>query len=334
MRSVAIAATGAYLPERVVSNEALIEANGLPVSARWIERHTGIRERRYAAADENTSDLAAHAGRDVLMRAGIAPETVARLILATVSGDWPTPATACVVQHRLGLACPAFDVVSACAGFLVALDLGIRSVMTGDDAVLVLASEIRSRFVDPSDPRVAPLFADGAGGVLLVPAEPGEGFLSCVLQSDGSGAEKVYVPAGGARRPASAETLAAGEHVIRMLDGRGIFEQAVTGMQAIAEQALARAGVDLADVDLVVPHQANKGIIEAGMRELGVPMERVVVTIDRIGNCTAATVPISLHEAVLAGRLQPGQTALVMAVGGGYTAGAAVYRVPGGARWI
>lgn len=334
MLGVAIAATGAYLPERVVTNETLVAECGLPVSPRWIERHTGIKERRFAGPDEHTSDLAAACGREVLSRAGVDAGAVDRLILATVSADWPTPATACVVQHAIGASCPAFDVTSACAGFLVALDLGIRCVRTGDAAVLVLASEVRSRFVDMSDPRVAPLFSDGAGGVLLVPAKPGSGFLSCELASDGAGAEKVYVPAGGARRPASAETVAANEHTIRMLDGRGVFEQAVTGMAAIAERALAAAGLTIDQIDVVVPHQANRLIIEAGMKALGVPLEKAVVTIDRIGNCTAATVPITLHEAVTSGRLRPGQTALLIAVGGGYTAGAAVYRVPEEPTWI
>lgn len=325
---VAIASTGTYLPERVVTNADLIEANGLPVSPRWIERHTGIRERRYAAEGEHTSDLAVQAGRDVLERAGMAPEKLERLILATVSGDWQTPATACVVQHALGARCPAFDVTSACAGFMVALDLGIKCVQTGDEAVMVLGAEVRSRFVDGTDPRVAPLFSDGAGGVLLVPSAPGTGFLASVLQSDGAGAEKVYVPAGGARKPASADTVAAGEHTIRMLDGRGIFEQAVTGMQAIAELALKKAGLTVGDIDVVIPHQANKLIIEAGMKALGVPKDKVMVTIDWLGNCTAATVPVTLHAAVEAGRLPSGTTALLLAVGGGYTAGAAVYRVP------
>jgi 3-oxoacyl-[acyl-carrier-protein] synthase-3 len=234
-----------------------------------------------------------------------------------------------VVQHALGARCPAFDVTSACAGFMVALDLGIKCVQTGDSPVMVLASEVRSRFVDLGDPRVAPLFSDGAGGVLLVAAPEGVGFLSSVLQSDGAGAEKVYVPAGGARLPASAETVAERAHTIRMLDGRGIFEQAVTGMQAIAELALEKAGLAIDDIDVVIPHQANKLIIEAGMKALGVPMEKVMVTVDWLGNCTAATVPITLHTAVMEGRLKPGTTALLLAVGGGYTAGAAVYRVPG-----
>lgn len=327
-RGVALAATGMYLPERVVSNAELIEANQLPVSPRWIERHTGIRERRYAAPGEFTSDLAAAAGRDVLARAGVDAADVQRLILATVSGDWQTPATACVVQHALGARCPAFDVTSACAGFMVALDLGIKCVQTGDSPVLVLASEVRSRFVDQGDPRVAPLFSDGAGGVLLVAAPEGVGFLSSVLQSDGAGAEKVYVPAGGARMPASAETVAERAHTIRMLDGRGIFEQAVTGMGAIAQLALDKAGLTIGDIDVVIPHQANKLIIEAGMKAMGVPMEKVMVTVDWLGNCTAATVPITLHTAVTEGRLASGTTALLVAVGGGYTAGAAVYRVP------
>ncbi|MFP5501076.1 MAG: 3-oxoacyl-ACP synthase III family protein, partial [Candidatus Sericytochromatia bacterium] len=278
--------------------------------------------------------LGARAATAILEAAGVAPESLDRLILATVSGDWQTPATACVIQHAIGARCPAFDVTSACAGFMVALDLGLKCVQAGEERVLVLASEIRSRFVDKTDPRTAPLFADGAGGVLLVPAPEGVGFLSSVLQSDGAGAEKVYVPAGGAKRPASAESLEAGEHYIRMLDGRGLFEQAVTGMKAIAELALERAGLTMADIDVVVPHQANKTIIEAGMKAMGVPMEKGVVTIDRIGNCTAATVPISLHMAIGEGRIKPGQTVLLLAVGGGYTAGAAVYRVPEEGSWI
>jgi 3-oxoacyl-[acyl-carrier-protein] synthase-3 len=328
VRGVAIAATGACLPEQVITNQDLIERYGLPVSARWIERHTGIRERRWASDHESTSDFAAGAAREILTRAGVAADTIERLILATVSPDWQTPATACVVQHALGARCPAFDVTGACAGFMIALDLGIKCVQTGEDRVLVLASEVRSRWIDKTDPRVAPLFSDGAGGVLLVPAPSGTGFLASVLQADGSGAEKVYVPAGGARRPASAETVAAGEHTIRMRDGRGIFEQAVAGMGAIAHLALAKAGLSIEDIDVVIPHQANKGIIEAGMKALGISMDKVMVTIDRIGNCTAATVPITLHEASLQGRLQPHQTVLLLAVGGGYAAGAAIYRVP------
>jgi 3-oxoacyl-[acyl-carrier-protein] synthase-3 len=324
MRGVAIAATGAYLPARVVTNEDVIAEGGLPVSARWIERHTGIRERRWAAEEEHTSDLAIAAARAIVSE----PGTLDRIILATVSPDWPTPATACVVQHALGATCPAFDVTSACAGWLVGLDLGVKCVQTGEERVLVLASEVRSRWIDKTDPRVAPLFSDGAGGALLVPCEPGVGFLSTVLQADGSGAEKVYVPAGGARKPASGQTVAAGEHFIRMGDGRAVFEQAVEGMGAIAGLALKKAGLTLADVDLVVPHQANKLIIEAGMKAMGVPMAKVVVTVDHIGNCTAATVPITLHEALQAGRLASGQVALLLAVGGGYSAGAAVYRAP------
>lgn len=324
MRGVAIAATGTYLPARVVTNEDVIAEGGLPVSARWIERHTGIRERRWAAEGEHTSDLAIAAARTIVAD----PRALDRIILATVSPDWQTPATACVVQHALGASCPAFDVTSACAGWLVALDLGVKCVQTGEDQVLVLASEVRSRWIDKTDPRVAPLFSDGAGGALLVPCEPGKGFLSTVLQADGSGAEKVYVPAGGARKPASGETVAAGEHFIRMGDGRAVFEQAVEGMGAIADLALEKAGLTLADVDLVIPHQANKLIIEAGMKAMGVPLEQVMVTVDHIGNCTAATVPITLHEALQAGRLASGQVALLLAVGGGYSAGAAVYRAP------
>jgi 3-oxoacyl-[acyl-carrier-protein] synthase-3 len=326
MRGVAIAATGAYLPARVVTNEDLIAEGNLPDSPRWIERHTGIRERRWAAEGEFTSDLATAAARDVLARAGVGPEALERIILATISPDWPTPATAVVVQHALGASCPAFDVVSACAGFMVALDVGVRCVQTGEDAVLALAAETRSRWIDKADPRVAPLFSDGAAGALLVPCEAGSGFLSVVLQADGSGAEKVYVPAGGSRKPASAQTVAAGEHFIKMVDGRAIFEQAVEGMGAIARLAMAKAGVDA--VDVLIPHQPNRLIIEAAMKAMGVPMEQVVVTVDRLGNCTAATVPLTLHEAIQAGRLRSGQTALLVAVGGGYSAGGAVYRVP------
>ncbi|MDB5095637.1 MAG: 3-oxoacyl-(acyl-carrier-protein) synthase [Cyanobacteria bacterium RYN_339] len=329
MRGVAIAATGMYLPARVVTNEDLIAEGGLPVSARWIERHTGIRERRWAAEGEFTSDLAAAAARDVLARAGVDAADLDRLILATISPDWPTPATAVVVQHAIGARCPAFDVSSACAGFMVALDLGVRCVQTGENAVLALAAEIRSRWIDKTDPRVAPLFSDGAAGALLVPAPAGTGFLATVLQADGSGAEKVLVPAGGSRKPASAETVAAGEHFIRMVDGRAIFEQAVVGMGAIAALALEKAGLSLGDVDLVIPHQPNKLIVEAAKKAMGVPLDRVVMTVDRLGNCTAATVPLALHEAVVSGRLRPGQTALLLAVGGGYSAGAAVYKVPG-----
>ena len=319
-RRARIAGTGAYLPARVVTNEELV-AGGVPLTADEIVRLSGIRSRRWAAPDEATSDLAAAAGRAALDRSGRAD--VERVVLATVSPDHPSPATACLVQHRLGLPqVPAYDVSAACSGFLFALDAAARAVDTGDEAVLAIAADVRSRFLDPSDRATCALFGDGAGAAVVTSGAPN--LAGIALASDGSGAGSVMVPAGGSREPASLETVTLRRHTIRMADGAQVYFQAVEGMAAMAGALLTDLGMRVADVDLVVPHQANKRILDRVARVLGVAEERVVVNVDRVGNISGATVPVALDEALRAGRAPAGSRVLLLAAGAGHTAAAAL----------
>jgi 3-oxoacyl-[acyl-carrier-protein] synthase III len=322
-RGVRLAGTGAYLPARVVTNAELV-ALGAPLTEEEIVRVCGIRERRWAAAGEATSDLAAAAARRALERAGIEPARIERLVLATVSPDHPSPAAACLAQRALGLGhAPAYDVSAACSGFLYALDAAARAVETGDAAVLAVAADVRSRALDLGDRATCALFGDGAGAAVLARA-PGEGVAGICLAADGAGARSVYVPAGGSREPASAATVAARRHAIRMEDGAQVYLAAVEGMVAMAEALLAALGVRLEEIDLVVPHQANRRILDRVARLLRLPEHKLVVNVDRCGNTSGATVPLALDEALRAGRAGPGSRILLLAAGAGHTAGAAL----------
>ena len=323
-RGVAIRGTGARLPDRVVTNADLV-AMGAPLTAAEMEKLTGVRERRWVAPDEATSDLAAAAGRQALAMAGLRATDVERLVLATVSPDHPSPAAACLVHAALGLPpVPAFDVAAACAGFVFALELGARAVATGDAAVLAIAADVRSRYLDVTDRATCALFADGAGAALLAPGPVGAGLVAVGTTADGAGAGSIHVPAGGSRRPASAETVAARAHCIHMADGPRIYLEAVAGMLAVAEATLAASGLGFADVDLLVPHQANFHIVKRVAWKAGVPMDRVACNIGRAGNISGATTAVALDEALRAGRVGAGATVLLVAAGAGYTAGAAL----------
>jgi 3-oxoacyl-[acyl-carrier-protein] synthase-3 len=324
-RGVRIAGTGSYLPARVVTNADLVAA-GAPLSDEEIVRLSGIRERRWAADGEATSDLAAAAARAALARAGVAPSAIERLILATVSPDHPSPAAACLVQHGLGLGTvPAYDVTAACSGFLYALDGAARAVATGDELVLAVAADVRSRFLDPADRATCALFGDGAGAAVVARGpDDGTGLVGLALYADGAGAHSVYVPAGGSREPASADTVAARRHSIRMADGPQVYLSAVEGMAALAEALCGELGVPLGQIDLVVPHQANRRIVERVARVLGLAADRLVVNVDRTGNISGATVAVALDEALRAGRARAGSHVLLLAAGAGHTAGAAL----------
>ncbi len=326
-KGVRIAATGSYLPERVVTNADLIAA-GAPLTADEIVRLSGIHTRRWAAAGEATSDLAAHACRRALASAAFPASRVDRLILGTVSPDFSSPSAACIVQRELGLdGAPAFDVTASCSGFLYALDVAARAVCTGDASALACAADIRSRFLDPHDRATCALFGDGAGAALLVPGRPGHGLLCIGLHADGSGARSVFVPAGGSREPASAETVAARKHFIRMAEGPQVYLTAVEGMVATAEALLAAEKLSIADIDLVVPHQPNRRILDRLARILKLPEEKLFVNVDRIGNVSGATCAIALDEALRTGRAKAGSRVLLLAAGAGYTAGAALLEI-------
>jgi 3-oxoacyl-[acyl-carrier-protein] synthase-3 len=289
---------------------------------------SGIRGRHFAADDEATSDLAAHAARATLATAGVQASAVERLIVATVSPDHSSPSAACFTHAALGLgAVPALDVTASCSGFLYALDAAARAVDTGEENVLAVAADIRSRFVDVHDRATCALFGDGAGAALLTRGSAGEGLVAIATVADGSGARSVFVPAGGSREPATAETVAAGRHTIAMAEGPQVYFNAVEGMVKMAELLLGGLGLGFADVDLLVPHQANRRIVERVRAVARLPEEKVVINIDRVGNISGATVAVALDEALRARRARAGSRVLLLSAGAGYTAGAALYVV-------
>ncbi|MCA1826470.1 MAG: 3-oxoacyl-ACP synthase III family protein [Myxococcales bacterium] len=323
-RGARIAATGSYLPAHVVTNAELAR-RGAPLTDDEIVRLSGIRSRHYAADDEATSDLAVQASRRALER--LAKPRVDRLYLATVSPDHPSPSAACIAQRALELGdAPAMDLTASCSGFLYALDCAARAAVCGE-TVLAVAADVRSRFIDPLDRATCALFGDGAGAAVVKPCKPGEGIEAIGLFADGTGARSVYVPAGGSREPATAQTVATRRHTIRMEEGPQVYLAAVEGMLAAAEELLKATGRTFDDVALVVPHQPNRRILDRLAKLARLPEEKLFVNVDRIGNVSGATVAIAFDEALRAGRLKEDEEVLLLAAGAGYTAGAALVRI-------
>ncbi len=324
---VAVRSLGAYLPARVVTNEDLVRA-GAPLAPDEIEKLTGIRERHWAADDEATSDLAVRACEQAMTRAGAAPSSIDRLVVATVSPDHMSPSAACFVQGRLGLGrAPAFDVTASCAGFLYALDLAARSIVSGDDRVLAVAADVRSRFVDLTDRATCALFGDGAGAALLEKGPANAGLLGIGLAADGRGVHSVYVPAGGSRRPASEATVRERAHVIRMEEGPQVYLAAIEGMADTATALLSALGMDTGDIALVVPHQPNRRILDRLARVMRLDGDRIFVDVERTGNMSGASCAVAFDEALRSGRVKAGDRVLLLAGGAGYTAGAAVVAI-------
>jgi 3-oxoacyl-[acyl-carrier-protein] synthase III len=313
------AGTGGYLPERIVTNDEL--AARLDTSDAWIRQRTGIAERRIAAPGELTSDLAYEAARRALERAGMSGGDLDLIVLATATPDQTFPATAVKVQARLGMKRgAAFDVQAVCSGFIFALAVADNALRLGQArTALVIGAETFSRILDWQDRGTCVLFGDGAGALALraVPETSSRGILSTHLHSDGRQHEILYVDGG----PSS--TGAAG--FLRM-EGREVFRQAVAHLAAVVDEALAANGLTGADIDWLVPHQANTRIIEAVGRRLGLGADRTVVTIERHANTSAASIPLALDEAVRDGRIRPGHLVLMEALGGGLTWGAGVVR--------
>ncbi len=314
-----IAGTGAYLPAKVLSNADLEKL--VATSDEWIRERTGIRERRIAADDESACDLALHAAGKALDMAGVAADAVDLIVVATTTPDKVFPSTACRLQGRLGAGgCPAFDVQAVCTGFIYALDAADRFVRAGDARnALVVGTEVLSRILDWSDRDTCILFGDGAGAAVLQPAsEPG--VYSTHLHADGRYEELLHAPGGpGAVASEDADGL------IRM-KGNEVFKVAVNTLGSIVDETLAANGFDKSDVDWLVPHQANYRIIAATAKKLKMPMERVVVTVDRHGNTSAASIPLALDEAVRDGRIRRGDCLMLEAFGGGFTWGSALVR--------
>lgn len=315
---------GHHAPERAVGN-AEIEAR-LGLEAGWIERRTGIRERRFAAAGEALTDIAATAGEMALGRAGIARGDVALVLLATSTPDHLLPPSAPLLAHRLGLSkAGGIDMAGACAGFVYALTLADGFVATQGRPVLVVAANILSRRINPAERASAVLFADAAGAVVLAPTRrAGAGVLGAELVADGGGYDLIRIPAGGSRRPFSSE-LEPEEVLMSIADGRAVFSKAVDMMAGSARAAMARAGIGVADVVHFVPHQANARIIEATRRQLGLAPEVTLSSVAEYGNSSAATIPLTLSLRAEERGYRHGDRLLFTAAGAGLTGGAVVW---------
>ncbi len=326
LRRAKISALGTYVPPRVLTNADLEKM--VDTSDRWILERTGIRERHLVEAGTATSDLAVEAARRCLAERGMAPDAVEVIIVATVSPDMPFPATACLVQDKLGAHHAwGFDLGAACSGFLYALQVGAKLVESGaHDRILVIGADTMSSIIDYTDRSTCILFGDGAGAVLLEPAEDGEeGLVDYVHEIDGAGAAALHMPAGGSRLPASAETVARKQHFVHQ-EGQTVYKFAVKKMADISECLLERNGLTGADIAAFIPHQANRRIILSTAERLALPLDRVTINIDRYGNTTAATVPLAMATAREDGRLEKGSLVLLASVGAGFTAGATLLR--------
>jgi 3-oxoacyl-[acyl-carrier-protein] synthase III len=322
----AVLGTGSALPDRRVHSEAVEAAAGLEKG--WIERRTGVRERPVAAPDEATSDLASRAGARALEASGVGRASVRLLLLATSTPDEPLPPTAPRVAHALGLeGAGAVDLAGACAGFVYALALADAFCRIQGGSALVVGANVLSRRVDPrGDPATAFLFSDGAGAIVLGPRDGDSGLLAVHLGADGSRADMLSIPAGGSRRPLTPEALSRGEHYMRIRDGQWLFREAVRSMVDAGRRVLTSAGLEPADVDFWVPHQANRRITREAGRLLDIPPERTVDVIDRYGNSSAATIPVALDHAARSGRLVRGEIVLLTAFGAGLVSAGAVVR--------
>ncbi len=321
LRRVSITGTGSYVPEQILTNKDLEKI--VDTTDEWIVSRTGMKERRIAGPGQATSDLAAEAARRALADAGVEPDKVDMIVVATITPDLPFPNTACLVQHKIG-AGKAFcmSIEAACSGFVFAIETARHYVASGAvETALVIGAEKMSAILDWKDRSTCVLFGDGAGAAVLQAREATRGIISTVLGSDGSLSELLLVPAGGSRLPTSAETLAQRLHYLRM-SGREVFKHAVTNMCRAGRQALERAGMEPADVKWVIPHQANMRIIQAISDRFHVPMDRFVINVERYGNTSGASVGIALDEAVRDGRIRKGDVVMFIVFGGGFTWGA------------
>jgi 3-oxoacyl-[acyl-carrier-protein] synthase-3 len=318
-----IAGTGSYLPEKIITNADLVKM--VDTTDEWIVSRTGIRERRMAAPEEATSDLATNAASAALEMAEVDPADLDLIIVATLTPDHHFPSTAGFVQRNLGaVKAAAFDIEAACTGFIYALTIGDLFIRTGTyKRVLVIGAEVLTRFLDWEDRNTCVLFGDGAGAAVLVPGEGDRGIVSTHLHSDGRMAELLYTPAGVSRIPITKEAIDQKLNTVKM-QGNEVFKIAVTKLSEVVDEVLKANDLNEKDIDFLVPHQANFRIIRATARKLKLPMEKVIVTVDRHGNTSAASVPMALDVAVRSGKIVPGNRVLLEAFGGGFTWGAAL----------
>jgi 3-oxoacyl-[acyl-carrier-protein] synthase III len=321
----AITGVSGYVPERRVTNAEL--AARLDTSDDWIVSRTGIRERRIGALGETTSTMGAEAVRRLMTQRGLGPDDVDALIVATVTPDMVFPATTCLIQDQVGLRNTwGFDLSAACSGFLYALTTGAQLVASGSHRrVIVVGADLMTAIIDPLDRTTAVLFGDGAGAILLEPAEPGFGLLDFYHRVDGSGRDDLLMPAGGSLHPASHATVEAREHFLKQ-NGKVVFKFAVSQMADCITTILERHQLTPDDIAMIIPHQANQRILDATADRLSLPPGRMASVIARYGNTTAATLPLALEEVVRDGRIDRGDLVIFVAVGAGFTVGSSLLR--------
>lgn len=322
-RPCSITGVGSYLPERILTNADLEKM--VETSDEWILTRTGIRERRIAADSEFTSDMAAEAARRAMQRAGVTADQIDLIIVATITPDMPFPCTACLVQQKIGARrAAAFDLEAACSGFIYALEIGQQFITSRTyETVLVIGAEKLSSIIDWTDRNTCVLFGDGAGAAILQNRPNSHGLLTTCMGADGTKADLLSMPGGGSRCPATAKSVDARLHYLRM-DGKETFKNAVNAMCQAAGEVLRRCELDIRRVKCVIPHQANQRIISAVADRLGAEPEQIFVNLDRYGNTSAASVAIALDEAVQTGRVTRGDLVLLVVFGAGLTWGAAV----------
>lgn len=324
-RSVGILGVGHYVPEKILTNLDLEKM--VDTSDEWITERTGIKQRHIAAENEATSDLAFNAAKAALADAGVSPEEIDLVIVGTASSDHAFPSTACLVQNRIGAKnAAAFDLSAGCSGFVYCLAVASQMIKTGMyNKALIIGAETLSRIMNWTDRNTCVLFGDGAGAAVVGEVEDGYGVLGIDLGADGSGGVYLYQPAGGSRRPASPETVAANEHTIHM-NGPEVFKFAIQIMGKTAKRALANAGMKPEELDMLFPHQANLRIIKSAAKRLKMPMDKVWVNVDKYANTSAASIPIALCEAEAAGALKKGDNILLDGFGAGLTWAAIVLK--------
>ena len=321
---IEILSCGSYVPDNVVTNDDLHDRLGFDPD--WIKQRSGVEERRHVTEGTSTSDLCVEAATKAIRAAKVDPQQIDLLVVGTFSPDWLCPSTANLVQDKLGLDAPAFDVAAACSGFMYALVTAAQFVATGNSQLaLVVGADANSRILNPSDQRTYPLFGDGAGAVLLAKGEPHQGLICYQMGSDGSGANLLDRKAGGARNPLTPEALMAGDQYLRM-DGRSVFKWAVRLITDTIELVLEKSGMTVDDVDCYVLHQANIRIIGAACEQLGINPEKVFNNLQRYGNTSAGSIPIALDEAVRQDRIHRGDTILMSGFGAGLTWGTGLFR--------
>ena len=326
MRQARIASLATYVPPRVLSNADLEEM--VDTSDEWILKRTGVRERHIVAPGVATSDLAKEAALVAIRQAGLTPDDIGFIVVATTTPDMFFPSTACLVQAKIKATNAwGFDLGAACSGFTYALTTAAQMVCTGShDHALVIGADVMSSIIDYQDRKTCVLFGDGAGAVVVSPAtDEGLGIVDFAHEVDGSGGPALCMPAGGSLRPASHETVDQRLHYVHQ-EGATVFKFAVRKTEEICKKVLTQNGIGADDIDLFVSHQANRRIIENAAERLGLDRNKVVINIERFGNTTAATIPLALSDAIVAGRLKKGDQVLLTSVGAGFTVGAVLLR--------